>query len=72
MFEQGPNSRNATCSTHMRMEEEDADEQEEANSTKDEADEIWPMKITPNSDNKTETIEECSEEGGAVMTVQDK
>ena len=51
------------------MEEEDATEQE-ANSAKDEADEVRPMKTTPNFSKKTETREERSEQGGVSMPVQ--
>ena len=37
---------------------------EEANSAKDEADEVRPMKTTPNFAKKVETIEEHLEEWG--------
>ena len=47
MFEQGTMAQKATCSTHTWMEEEQAVVQEEADSAKDEADEVRPMKTTP-------------------------
>ena len=51
--------------------EEDATVQEEANSAKDEAaDEVWLMKTTTYFCNKTEAIEEPSEEGGASIPVR--
>ena len=40
MFEQGAMPRKLKCSTHTAMEEEDAAVQEEADSAKDEADEV--------------------------------
>ena len=62
----------ATCSTRIRTEEEDADERE-ANSAKDKAEEIRPMKTTPNFGHKKEAIEEPSEEGGvSILARADK
>ena len=56
----------ATCSTHIRTEEEDTNEQE-ADLAKDKADEVRPTKTTPNFGRKTEAIEEPSQEGGASI-----
>ena len=70
MFEQGATPRKATCSTRIRMEEEDMAEQE-ADSAKDEAaDEVRLTTTTPKFGNKTEAIEEPSEEGGASIPVR--
>ena len=68
MFEQGATPRKATCATHIRTEEEDAAEKE-ADSSKDEVDEVRLMITTPNFGNKTEAIEEPSEEGGASIPI---
>ena len=68
MFEQGATPRKATCSTHIRTEEEDAAEQE-ADLAKDKADEVRLMITTPNFGNKMETIKEPSEEGGASIPI---
>ena len=54
---------------HVRTTEEDTDEQE-ADSSKDEADEVRPMKTTPNFGKKAEIIEEHSKERGVSMSVQ--
>ena len=73
MFEQGVAPRMAKCSTRIRTKEEDVAVQEEANSAKDaadEADKVRPTTTTPNFDNKMETIEEPSEEGGATNPVR--
>ena len=58
MFEQGETPRKATCSTHIRTEEEEVTE-EEADEVKDEADKVRPVKTTLNFGKKTETREEC-------------
>ena len=68
MFEQGATPRKATCSTHIRTEEEDAAKQE-ADLAKDEADEVRLTKTTRNFSIKTEAIEEPSEERGASIPV---
>ena len=44
MLEQGATPQKATCSIHTRMEEEDVVVQEEADSIKDEVDELQAMK----------------------------
>ena len=69
MFEQGAMPRKATCSTRIQTEEEDTAEQA-ADSAKDEADEVQPMKTTPNFGKKMETTDEHSEEGGATMPIE--
>ena len=66
---QGATRRKATFYTHIRTEEEDADERE-ADSAKEEADEVRITKTTPNFGRKTEAIEEPSEEGGAFIPVR--
>ena len=66
MCVQGATCRKATCCIRTRTEEEDANKQE-ADSAKDKADEVCPMKQTPNFGRKTEAIEESSEEGGASI-----
>ena len=68
MFEQGETPWKATCSTHIRTEEEDVDERQ-ADSTKDKVDEVLLTRITPNFDWKMGSIEEPSEEGGASIPV---
>ena len=60
----------ATCPTHTRTEEEHAIVQEEADSAKDKAEEVRPIKITRNFGKKSETIKQCWEEGGASMPIQ--
>ena len=62
-------SRKATCSTRIRTEEEDVDEQKD-DSAKDKADEVQTTKTTPNFGRKTEGIEEPSEEGGPSIPAQ--
>ena len=69
MFKQGATPPKATCSTHIWTEEEDVAE-EEADSAKDEADEVQPLETTPNFGKKTESWEECAEEGEVYMPVQ--
>ena len=66
MCVQGATCRKATCSTRIRTEEEDVDEQKD-DSAKDKADEVQTTKITPNFGRKKEAIEEPSEEGGASI-----
>ena len=62
--------RKAKCSTHIWTEEEDAVVREEGDSAKEESDEVRLTTTTPNFGNKTETIKECSEEGGASIPVR--
>ena len=69
MFEQGAMPWKATCSTPIRTEEEDPAEQK-ADSAKDEANEVRPIKTTPDFGKREEIIEERSEEGGVSMPVQ--
>ena len=58
-------SRKATCSTHTRTEEEDADEREADSAKdvtdKDVTDKVRLTKTTPNFGRKTEAIEEPSQ-----------
>ena len=44
--------------------------EQEADSANDEADEVQPMKTTPNFIKKAKIIEEHSEEGGVSMSVK--
>jgi hypothetical protein len=63
----------AKCSTRIRTEEEDAAVQGEADSAKDEADEVDKARsttTTPNFGNEMEAIKEPSEEGGALIPIQ--
>ena len=55
--------------TRNRTAEEDADERE-ADSAKDEANKVRPMKTTLNCSRKTEAIAEPSKEGGASIPAQ--
>ena len=70
MFEQGATPRMATCSTHTRMEEEDATMQEEEDSSKDKAGTLQPMKTTPITGKTMQNQEECSKEEGASIPNQ--
>ena len=60
----------ATCSTHIRTEEEDTNEQE-ADLAKDKADEVRPTKTTPNFGRKTEAIEDQTYENYSQFWPQD-
>ena len=68
MFVQGATRWKDTCSTCIRMEEDDVDEQE-ADLAKDKANKVRLTKTTPNFGRKTEAIEEPSKEGGASILV---
>ena len=70
MFEQGVTPQKATCSTHTRVEEEDAVVQEGANSAKDKADKLQPMKITLITGKMVQTQYARSKAGGASMPNQ--
>ena len=64
-------SRKATCSTRTRIEEEEEDADErEADSAKDKAAEVRPMKTTPNFGRKMGPIAEHSEEGGYSISAR--
>ena len=70
MFEQGALLHKVTCSIHIRMVVEGTIVEEEADLAKEEADEVYLMRVVPTSDKKVKKIVEHLEEGGAIMPNQ--